>query len=188
MITEVSEAILDKLKASGLNVREIAFKDLIDRTINLDRPAVNVTINAGTFEKVTTTTYKSRLEVSMIVIFGWLRAGVTGEMQRKEGVYKLLEAIFQALCFQKLTQDMENPLMPSGFRNITTLEYAKAGYQLYQTTMWTTVNFTKTDSDDQGTITSILAQYFLQPRDYTGMQGVTGPELSSFIGLTGAPA
>ena len=185
MIIEVAAAILDKLKSEGLDVREIAYKDLVDKTINLDRPAVNITINAGTFQKVTETTYKSRLEVSLIVIFGWLRAGVTGEMQRKEGTYKLLEAIFQSLCFQKLTDDMENPMMPSGFRNITTYEYARAGYQIYQCTMWTSVNFKKLDHDDLGTITSIMADYFLEPRTYTGMIGVTGPDLQSFIGLTG---
>lgn len=185
MLSEIVQGILDKLKAEGLDVREIGFKDLVDRTINLTRPAVNCTINIGSWQKVTLYTYKCIADVSLIIIFQHLKGGPQGEALRKEGVYKIIEGITQALFLQRLGLDLENPLFPKSFRNITTMEYAKAGYQLYELKMWCSFNTTYSDKDDLGTLTSILAQYYLQPRDYTGMQGVTGPEASDLIGVTG---
>jgi hypothetical protein len=181
MIAEITESILNRLKADGLDVREVAFKDLVDGTVNLTRPAINVTVQTGAFEKVTLTAYKCRLDVSLIVVFQGLRGGVEGEARRKEGTYKILEAVVNSLMLQKLDLDLENPLFPASFRNITTVEYAKAGFQLYQVTFWCSFIFEKKDEEDLGYLNSLLAKYYLQPRDYTGMQGVTGPEASDLI-------
>jgi hypothetical protein len=186
MIAEVVTGILDRLKAQGLDIREIGYKDLIDGTLNLTRPAVNIAVNLGDFQKVTIDTWKLKMNISMIVVFQHLKGGTSGEALRKEGIYKILEAIIQSLLLQKLDLELENPLFPMSFRNITTLKYAQAGIQIYQINFWCSTNFTKTDdAEDWGNLYSILAQYYLQPRDYTGMQGVTGPEASDAIGLTG---
>ena len=185
MIAEVVAGILEKLKAAGLDVREVGFKDLIDGTINLTRPAVNLSVNLGDFQKVTMATWKLKMNISMIVIFQHLRAGSIGEALRKEGIYKILEAIIQALLLQKLDLELQNPLFPLSFRNVTTAKYAGAGYQLYQMNFWCSTNFTRTDeAEDWGNLTSILAEYYLQPRDYTGMQGVTGPEAYDILDMT----
>jgi hypothetical protein len=189
MIAEITEAILNRLKADGLEIREVGFKDLVDKTINLTRPAVNVVVQTATFDKVTLTTYKVRLDVSLIVVFQNVRAGTEGEARRKAGIYKIIEAVIQSLLLQKLDLDLENPLFPVSFRNITSEEYAKAGYQLYQIQMWCSYNFSKKDEEDLGWFDRILAEYYLEPRNYTGMLGVTGPEASDLINcVTGVSA
>jgi len=186
MMAEIVRAIVDKLKKDGLDVKEYGFKDLIDRRINLQRPAVNVVINTAGHQKVTQYTYKTKANVSLIVLFQMLNQTPTGDALRREGVYKIIEGIEQSLLLQKLGLPLENGFYPEGFRNITTSALAAAMYQLYELRFWCAYNTTYNDDPtDDGTLTSILAQYYLQPRDYTGMQGVTGPEASDYIGLTG---
>jgi hypothetical protein len=185
MIAELTKAISDKLKHDGLDTREIAFKDLIDKTINLTKPAVNVTVNTSTFEKVTIYTYKARMTVSLILIFQQLKGGIEGEYLRKEGIYKIIEAVVLSLALEKLGLDLENPLIPEGFRNITSYEYARAGIQLYELRFWCSMIFSKDPDYDEGTLSSILAKYYMEPRGYTGMQGITGPEAMDLIGFTG---
>ena len=185
MIAEVVTGILEKLKKAGLEVRELGFKDLVDGTINLTRPAVNVACNMGDFTKVTMNTWKAKLNISLIVVFQSSRGGSTGEALRKEGIYKILEAITQTILLQKLDLELQNPLFPMSFRNVTTAKYANAGYQLYQINFWCSTNFTRTDeAEDWGNLTSIMAEYYLQPRTYTGMQGVTGPEAYDILDMT----
>lgn len=165
MLIELTEAILDSLKANGLDVREIGFKDLIDRQLNLTRPAVNISINQARAEQVTLTTYKYRLTVSLVIIFGHLMGGARGEGKRKEGIYKLIESISDFLTLQNFGLALENPMIPMGFRNITTYDVAKAGYQIYELQFWASYNVTKQDTDDLGTLNSILAMYWLKPHD-----------------------
>ena len=170
MMAEIVQAILDNCKSNGLEVREIGFKDLIDGTINLTRPAVNVTINQSSVSQVSLYTYKFVLTVSMIIVFQNLKAGYEGEARRKEGVYKLIEAISNNLTLQNLGLELENPLIPQSFRNITTSEFAKNGYQLYNLNFWCSYNVDwKNNYGDQGNLTSILNQYWLMPNDSTSM-------------------
>jgi len=166
MLADLQLAILDNLKANGLDVREISFKDMIDGTLNLTRPAVNITINQATVKQVTLYTYKYVATVSLIIIFQHLKGGYEGEARRKEGIYKLIEAIANNLTLQKLGLELENPLIPTGFRNITTAEYAKGGYQLYQMQFWCSYNVDMKNNDgDFGDISSILVDYWLKPHD-----------------------
>ena len=165
MIMELTEKILDALKNNGLDVREIGFKDLIDKTINLTRPAVNITVNAARSQKVTLNTYKWMCTVSLNLVFSNLKGGYLGEAKRKEGIYKLIEAISNYLSLQKFGLELENPLIMDRFRNITTYDLAKAGYQLYELAFWCSFNVTYEDprDKDEGELRSIYAKYFLEP-------------------------
>jgi hypothetical protein len=185
MITEVTTSILDLLEADGLDVRQVDFKDLIDRKLNLTRPAVNISINMGDAEQVTLTTYKMWLQVSLIVVFQHLK----DEAHRKEGVFAILDAMNASLVCQRPFGMMENILIPVSFRNVTTSEYSQAGCQLYELKYKTSVTYTYNDRlDDFGTLKGLLLKYYLQPRDYTGMIGVSGPEASDMLGYTGLNA
>jgi hypothetical protein len=185
MIAQITMGILNRLKEKGLDCREINFLDLINGSMNLVRPAVNITVQTGSFKKITLNTYKNTLDVSLIIVFNTPKAGPTGEAYRKEGVYKILEAIVNALLLQYLDLDLENPLWPVSFRNITSAVYAKAGYSLYQLMLTCSYNYDKEAEEDLGSLEKLLAQYYLEPRDYTGMIGVPGPEASDEITLTG---
>lgn len=172
VMSDLHAAIIDSLKGQGLDVREIGAKDLIDGTINLTRPAVNITINEAGFSKVTLYTYKCKCVVSLILVINRLRGGATGEAQRKAAVYDLIESVAAYLTLQKLVPELENPLIPQGFRNITSQTFAKAGYQLYELRFWTswTTEMGNPDGADLGTLQNILAKYWLTPDHPT-----TGP-------------
>ena len=171
MMSELHAALVTALKDNGLDVREIGFKDLIDKTINLDRPAVNITINEAKAQKVTLNTYKWVITVTFNIIFGNLKGGFKGEALRKEGVYKLIEAITQYVMVQKFGLELENPLLPLRLRNITSYEWARAGFQVYSLDFWGSFNETYQDPQDAdlGHLNSILNQYWLMPGDSTSM-------------------
>ena len=190
MIPEIVEAITKQLKDDGLEIREVGFKDLVDGTINLTRPAVNVIVKSGDFQKVTMTSYKCRADVSVFVVFQDVRGGTQGDSRRRDGVHRILEAVVQSLMLSDLGLDfLENPLFPVSFRNVTNEKYAQAGFQIYECVFWCSFIFTKTDRDDLGYLNSLLVKYYLEPRDYTGMIGVTGPEAEDLINCpTGAIA
>lgn len=172
MMIELTEKILEALKENGLVVNEIGFKDLIDKTINLDRPAVNITINQGHAEKVTINTYKWIINVTLNIVFSHLMGGPVGEARRKEGIYKLIEAISDYLTLNKFGLELENPLILDRFRNITSYGLAKAGYQLYELVFWCSFNvkYVPEADKDQGALQSILSQYWFPP-DSTTIQG-----------------
>lgn len=173
VMSDLHAAIIDSLKAQGLDVREIGAKDLIDGTINLTRPAVNISLNEASFSKVTLYTYKCKCVVSLILVVNRLRGGPTGEAQRKKAVYDLIESVSSYLTLQRLVPELENPLIPLSFRNITTGTFAKAGYQLYELRFWAAwdVEMGKADGDDLGTLQAIIAKYWLTPDHPT-----TGPQ------------
>jgi hypothetical protein len=169
IMVQLTQAILDALKNNGLDVKEIGFKDLIDGTINLTRPAVNITINTASTQRVTLFTYKYKVIVSLIIVFPYLKGGPEGEARRKAGVYDLIVSISNFIQGQKFGLPLENYITMNGFRNITTATYAKAGYQIYNLDFWTSFNVDATlpEYADQGTISSILADYWVIPTDST---------------------
>lgn len=183
MMSELHAALIDNFKANGLDCREIGFKDLIDKTINLDRPAVNITINEAKAQKVTLNTYKWVITVTINIIFGHLKGGSLGEARRKEGVYKLIEAITQYVMIQKFGLELENPLFPSRFRNITSYDLARAGFQIYALDFWGSFNTTYADPEDKdmGHLNSILNQYWLMPSDSTAFADGTNARGSDLL-------
>lgn len=178
---QIAEAITKQLKSDGLEVREVGYKDLVDGTLNLTRPAVNVVIKSADYQKVTLTTYKCRAEVTVYVVFQDVRPGTAGDARRREGTYQILEAVVDSLMISYLGLDLENPLFPSAFRDVTTEKYGNAGYRIYELTFWCSFNHEVKDRDDLGYLNSLLVKYYLEPRDYTGMIGVTGPEAEDLI-------
>lgn len=186
MMAELATRIKDRLKASGLNTKEVAYKDLIDKTINLTRPAVNVTINQAEAQKVTLYCFKYRLTVTLTIVVQYLKAAPAGEAIRKEKVYDLIEAITDSLLLQKLGLDLENPLMPMGFRNVTPYDLAIAGYQLYTVNFWCSYNHKVSEliDGDYGELAEILAKYWIEPND----DPATDPDRAENLIVTGTNA
>jgi hypothetical protein len=168
MIPEIRSGIEDFLKDQGLDVREFGSKDLKDKTLNADKPAVNVIINRASGQKVTgsftKTRYKYVLTVSLITVFQWVMSSSEGEARRREGVEKIIEAIGDSLVGQDFGLQLENPLLPLGFQNITTTEWAKAAYMVFEQNFWCSYVIEKLDPDAP-LITKVLAEYFIKPQD-----------------------
>ena len=103
--------------------------------------------------------------ISLIVVINNVKGVPTGEFARKKAVYDLLEAISEFLTLQRLLPELENPLIPDSFRNITTAMFAKAGYQLYEMRFWSSwdVDMANPDGQDLGTLKTIVANYWLEP-------------------------
>ena len=188
MIAALAEAITSKLKADGLDIREIGYRDLVDgTTINLTKPAVNVVVQSATYQQVTMTTYKARCDVSVYVVIQNMKPGIPGDAQRREAVYAILEGVTQSLMIQKFVdevEDMEGPLFPESFRAVTSPEYARAGFQMYELRFWCTMAFTQADpAGDLGPFLSILANYYLPTGNYfpTGGHTPTGPDAQDVI-------
>jgi hypothetical protein len=175
MMIELTQAIHKQLKDYGLDVREFGYKDLIDKSINLVVPAVNVTINRATAEKTTMTAYKWVLYVSLLIVYKNVSGGWVGEATRKEGAYELIENVTKILLLNKFGLDLQNPLIPDGFRNITDKALEMAGYQLYEVNFWCSYNttFEEIQDRDEGIITSIYSKYFLEPPDSTSVVNTT---------------
>lgn len=128
MIEKISENVLIKLRSEGLDTDDIDFNELVDRQVGaLMRPKVNVSINTGTFQKVTLQTYKVNLLVSLFVIV----QNVSGEKERRFAAYALINAIINILLLEKLGLPLQDPLTPAGFNNVTDKAFSDAGYSLY---------------------------------------------------------
>lgn len=182
MISAICRKILDKLNTSGIDVQQTTLRDLVNRKVNLRRPAANIAVNSATFTPITMTTYSVVLEISLIVVLQNLKS----EEHARIEVYDILDSIIQAFLLTDLGLDLQDPLTPASFRNITDQKYAEAGFEIYQLNMRCAYNVTKeSDEEDWGILTSILTKYYLQPRGYTGMLGVTGPEMQGLIWYEG---
>lgn len=170
MIAKISSAILDKLHKAGLDINQIDFKSLIAREIhNLLRPAVNINIDSASKTKITLTTDKINLNISLIVVLKNLRS----EAFRKEGVYKIIDGIIETLTHQDLGLELQDDLRFVSFRNLTDRAYQDAGYIIYQIMFSCSYNVTYDDpkEKDLGWLDKIWCEYYLQhPSD----RGITG--------------
>lgn len=168
MLIELTQAIIDELKNNGLDTKEFGFKDLKDWLINpnLTRPAVNIAILSSTAQQVTLYTYKFRAVVSVLVVFPLFRTDAQGEGKRREGCYKLIEGISNFLTLQKFGLELENPLIPMGFRDVTPGQFVEKGFRFYDLQFWCSYNVSMVDKEgDAGDLSKIYLEYWLKPQD-----------------------
>lgn len=176
---KITEGIKDKLIAGGLEFTEISFQELIDRqTGALARPVANISINQGNYVKVTANTvYKQNTTVSLYIMV----QNLSGEKEVRKGMYLLIHAIARVLLFEKLGLDLQDPLIPRVFNNVTDGGYAKAGYLVYQLDLTCSFNFTKDAEKDEGAFTKIYNDYFLQDPVDDGVVDLQGIVLLNVI-------
>ena len=173
MLDLISEGILNHLNSSGLDVQDIDFKQLVDRqTGSTMRPKVNVSIDSGAHQKITMNTYKQIPVVSLFLCVQNLRS----ERESRFAAYKLIDAIVQSLILEKMALDLQDPLTPTTFQNVTDEAFAGIGISLYQINFSCSFNYTKEFSDniDTGEIASILNTFWLE----------SGEESQSLVNLS----
>lgn len=162
--SRLSTAISERLNSAGIETIQLDFKQLQDRTVGaFSRPAINISINQSTYQRVTFTTYKAILVVTLFLLVSNQR----GEKERRYQILDLIEAIVDALLLEKLGLELQDPLTPQSMDNVTDIEFAGAGYQIYQLKFSCSHNFTKIPGNekDLGKLKKIVADYFLQPDD-----------------------
>lgn len=185
MMSSVVAGVIDAIKGAGIECQDIGFKDLIDGTVNLKKSiGLNVTIEQSPVSSlVTLYDYKWRFNLSVKVVVQHLQGGNIGQGRRKEKIYDTLEAISQVLMIQKLGLDLENPLTPLSFKNITSNKLARAGYQVYELVMWGSYiqSYTEPQDQDGKTLVSIDNKYWLMPNDSTNFSDSTNERAEDLI-------
>lgn len=168
---KITQGIKDKLIAGGLDFDEIGFQQLVDaETGALQRPVANVSINQGSYEKVTMHTYKQNTIVSIYIMV----QDLNGEKQARNAMYLLIHAIARVLLLEKLGLELQDPLKPTNFTNVTPEKYVKAGYVIYMLNLTCSFNFVKDTEKDLGAFTKIVNTYFLQDPTDDGVGDQTG--------------
>lgn len=186
MIKELSLGILNKLNAAGLETQQISFQEIVDRQIGaLERPAVNISINQSSFQKVTMTKYKAGLTVSLYIMI----QNVGGEKERRFAIYDLIEAIISTLLLQDFGLCLQDPMRPQSFNNVSDKKFTDAGYSIYRINFFTSFIFVKEPSEEEqdiGILKSIVSDYFLQDPTDDGISD--GQTIVSFVTVNGGNA
>lgn len=183
MDEEITTRILFRLREAGLKADSIQFNELVDRKVgSLAKPAINVSINTGNFQKVTMSTYKKICVVSIFLIVTELR----GEDKRRNMLYELLTGIAKILHLNKLDLPLQDPLKPVSFANVTDDKFMAAGMLIYELTMSCSYNIDFEHEEDLGELESIQNYYYLQDPADDGVYDAEG--LVDMFGVYGGNA
>lgn len=188
LIEEMEEEISNRIffwlrKKAGLKLSEISFNELVDRKVGaLTQPVLNISINEGSFQKVTLTTYKKILIVSLFIMAQELR----GEKARRLLTYQLITQIAMFLLLEDLELPLQDKLRPVSFANVTDDKFKDAGYLIYQLNMTCSYNIYKQTEEDLGELESIMNYYYLQDPTDDGADDAQG--LVELFGARGGNA
>ena len=154
-LSQISEGILTYLEDAGVETRQIDFKEITDRAVgSLQRPAVNISINSGSWSKITLTAKKVNCKIDLLLLVQNLK----GEKERRNDVYNLMEAIGDALFIVSLDLELQDLVQPRAFTNVTDARFNDAGYILY--TMEFSCSFVQEKTEeDLGILRSIVNNY-----------------------------
>ncbi len=178
--SKLSQAILDKMNAAGIETSDLDMKKLANQQVGaLRRPAISIAIDNASYKKVTLTTYKTVLIVTLFLMVS--NVGVKGEELNRKNILNLTEAIVDALLLEKLGLPLQDPLIPLSVTNLTGFPYSGAGYQVYELKFTCSHNFEHIPDNekDLGVLKKIVVDYFIHPDD----DGIK--DASSEINLTG---
>ncbi|MCK5450261.1 MAG: hypothetical protein KAI70_00695 [Candidatus Omnitrophica bacterium] len=168
---EISNKIMFHLVKSGIEADHIGFDKLVDRQVGaLQRPVANIAIDSGSFKKITLTSYKQFITISIFMMIQDLRS----EEARRFKAYKLLTQIAKVLMLEKLGLDLQDPIMPTTFENVTDEKYSSAGYSIYKLDLTCSFNIEKDFEKDLGTLHSIVNEYYLQEPSDDGIEDMEG--------------
>jgi hypothetical protein len=158
MLTEIEDAIVELIESkmsatAGMVDVQKGFQGLI-------KPAVYISTEAATFEKVTQVTFRQTVTVYVDIVFSHLM----DERERRKGVYLIMEGVVQLLLLQDLGLDIK-PLIPKSWRNATSEELRKKGLIAFTLELGTSYTISKLDEEATDDLLSIGLNYYLKPGD-----------------------
>ncbi|MDP2167983.1 MAG: DUF1834 family protein [Thermodesulfovibrionales bacterium] len=157
MLAKIEQAILDRLKEKKLEVLKFEIKKEPSGYIT---PSVSVAIEGADFKRVTVQSFKQVVDIFVTVMFKHM--GVDGE--RRKGIYPIIQGIVDILTLQKLGLQID-PLVPEGFRNVTSEENAQSGYLFFQLRFKTGFIVEPVEDEVAGELLKIGLDYYLKPGD-----------------------
>lgn len=163
MLSELEAAILARLESNGINSKIFDFKtDERPRAENV--PTVFCQIEEAKFSKQTMISFLQEVSIFLVVTF----KNMTGEADRRSGIYPILEGIIQLFTLQNLDLSLR-PLRPIGFKNITDKDDARSGEILYQIEFWTAYTIEKT-AESAVDLLRVGMEYYLQDPEDDGVK------------------
>lgn len=167
-IAQVEDKMLERLKNKGLDVRDF---DVQKGTDGLVKPACYVATELGSFKKLSQSTFRQIISVSLYLVFRHLK----DEKERRRGLYPILEGAIGYLTLQTLGLDI-SPLTPKSFRNITDEDTFRAGLIAYQIDFETGYDIVAMSDEQVTELLRIGLNYYLKPGDET-------PDASDLVNL-----
>jgi len=154
MLTEIENAIIDRLETGGLSVRDI---DIQKGAKGLIYPAIFVSTEAGDFKNLSQVKFKCSVTVSVIAVFKSHKS----EKKRRHGVYPILSGVLLRLMLQDLGLNI-TPLFPVRFRNVTDRRLAEKALMAYQLDFRTSFELTRVDDETSVDLLEVGLKYYLQ--------------------------
>lgn len=161
MITEIENAIIDKLETGGLSVRDIAIKA---GSTGIVYPAVFLSTETADYKRITQAKYRCELSIVIVVIFKNFKS----EKDRRHGVYPILQSVIGLLLLQDFDLDI-SPTIPNSFRNVTDNDLADKGLMAYQIELRTSYVIEKIDDEELFDLLRIGLEYYLQDPEDDGV-------------------
>lgn len=157
MIAEIEEAVIARLKDKGLEAGEIKVQKGTD---GLVKPAVFVAAEGGKFERVSNSTFKLTVDVSVYVVFKSFK----NEADRRKGLHPLLEGAVGILMLQDLGLKI-SPLKPTAFKDFTDDRLSDLGLMACEIGFETSYYLEKMNDQAATDLLKVGLSFFLQPGD-----------------------
>ena len=157
MIAEIENKILDWLENAGLGVRATD----VTRAESIRKPAAFVYVEAGKMSRPAMSKLKVELDVYVLVAF----RSVRDELERRHGLYPILEGVIQGLMLADLDLAVTR-LIPERFANITDADFRERDTLVYQILFSTSYVMTPADGEEISDLLRVGLNYYLQdPED-----------------------
>jgi len=154
MLAEIEDAIIAKLKEA---MPAVDYADSVSKAADLHgKISYALAVVSGSAEPISMTSVKQTVQISIWVVFKNFRS----DSARREGIFPILEGIAQQLFRQKLGLDI-NPIMYSGFADVSTDEERLARIGVYQINLSTQYEIHKLDDEDAADLLSVGISYYL---------------------------
>ena len=160
MIAEIENKILDWLDHAGLGVRATD----VTKGESIKKPAAFVYVEAGQLPWAAMSKIKVSLDVYVLIAF----RSVRDELERRHGLYPILEGVMQGLMLADLDLDI-TPLIPDRFLNITDNEFREKNTLVYQIKFTTSYIMAPVEEDDITDLLRIGLEYYLQDPEDDGV-------------------
>lgn len=158
MLSEIEQAVKNRI---GDKLAEAAGRIEIQRGIEgSPRQAVYVSVDEGSFNKVTSETYNVVVKIFVDILF----SNMQSEEERRKGIAPILEGMSQCLLLQTLGLKID-PIIPLSFRNTTTQELKEKGLIAFTLEFRTKFSMHKISDEAVTDLLVVGLNYYLKPGD-----------------------
>lgn len=158
MITAIEEAVLGAITSK---IPELKTGGVQKSTQQLNtQTAVAVAVLEGTFERITDTSFRQDVTVSVLIKFKNLQS----EEARRKGINPIIQGVIQLLIMKSLGLEIKK-LKPKRFRDVTTEEKYAGGTIEYLLEFQTSFTIKVLDEEEAAELVTLGVSYLLTHGD-----------------------